>query len=388
MITIPTISELYTAILTNLENEFNATINPEGKAELRAEAASRAGLMHLQYLAIAETQKNIFVDTCDEETLIRFGLVKLNRQPFAAVAGQYQVTVTGTIGGVIAANTVFRSSDSALNAGILYILDTQHVMVTNSDTITLRCLTLGIDGKLNVNDTLTSTTPIALVDSIATVSAETIQPLAAETIDAYRAAVINAFRLEAQGGSAGDYRLWASDAQGVLRVYPYAKSNAPSQIDIYIEATIADSTDGKGTPSQQIIDDVEQVVNFDPDTSLPINERGRRPLQVGVNYLPVTPKDVVVTITGYQGLTAAIELELSNAINDAILLIRPFVAAAEPIADENDVLDVNKLIGFIISTKPGAIFTSVSFTVDSVSVSTYKFMLGNIPYFNPTIVFN
>lgn len=388
MITIPTIAQLYTAILSNLESEFNATINDEGKAELRAQAAAEAAVLKMNYLAIAETQKNIFVDTCDEETLIRFGLVKLNRQPFPAVAGQYRLQVTGTSGAIIPADTVFKSDDDALNPSILYVLDNQKTLSSSTDTIIVRCLTLGTDGELEVGDTLTATAPIPLVNSSATVTVEEIQPLAGETIDAYRVAVINAFRLEAQGGAATDYRLWSQDAQGVARVYPYAKSGSPSQINLYIEATIDDSSDGKGTPTQSIIDEVEEVVNFDPDTSLPQNERGRRPLQVIVNYIAVSPKTITITVTGYQGLTATIQSQLLSAFQEAIDDIRPFVAAADNVNDRNDVLDTNKLIGIIIATKPGAVFTSVTFKVDGVSMTSYNFMNGNIPYLNTAIVYN
>ena len=36
----------------------------------------------------------------------------------------------------------------------------------------------------------------------------------------------------------------------------------------------------------------------------------------------------------------------------------------------------------IITATPGAVFTSVSFTVDGVALSTYNFVAGNIPYLN------
>jgi len=86
-------------------------------------------------------------------------------------------------------------------------------------------------------------------------------------------------------------------------------------------------------------------------------------------------------------LDATIQAQLLSAFTDAIALIRPYVAAAEPIALKNDIIDINKLVGVIISAKPGAIFTSVSFKVDGVSLSTYTFQLGDIPYLNPTIIY-
>ncbi|MTV47144.1 baseplate J/gp47 family protein, partial [Streptococcus pneumoniae] len=90
-------------------------------------------------------------------------------------------------------------------------------LVNTTDTITLRALEAGLDAKLIVGDKLTSTAPIALVNSIVTVSSEVVEPRAAESIEDYRQAAILAYQLEPQGGAGGDYRIWATDAQGVER---------------------------------------------------------------------------------------------------------------------------------------------------------------------------
>lgn len=395
MITIPTLNQLYTSILNDLQTQYGVSISLVGRVFLRAQAAVQAGKLKLFYLAVGNLQKNIFPDTADSEsiggTLERFGRIKLGRNPFPATAGQYELTVTGTIGGILPASTQFKSDDDSLNPGLIYILDNAVTLTATSQTIIVRALTTGLEGKLNLLDTLSPTAPIALVNSgpgSAYVSTETVTPLAAETIENYRTAILNSFRLEAQGGAATDYRLWSQDAQGVERVYPYAKTGIQGEIDLYVEATIADSIDGKGTPTAQILSDVEDVVNFSPDTTLPVNENGRRPLQVMVNYYPVTIKTIVITITGYQGLTAPIQATLLAAIQSTVDAIRPFVAAADVLADKNDILDTNKLIGSIIGAKPGAVFTSVSFTVNAVSLSTYTFNNGNIPYLNTTIIYN
>jgi hypothetical protein len=50
--------------------------------------------------------------------------------------------------------------------------------------------------------------------------------------------------------------------------------------------------------------------------------------------------------------------------------------------NKNNVIDVNKIIATIITQTPGAIFTSVSIEIDSVAVSTYTFVDGNIPHLN------
>lgn len=387
MIPIPTLQQLYTGILTDLETQYGVSISLAGKSALRAIAAVQAAKFKLYYLVIGNMQKNIFVDTADSETvggtLERFGRVKLGRNPFAAQAGQYNLTVTGSIGAVIKASTTFKSDDSSLNPGYLFVLDSEYTLVDTTDTISVRALTAGIESKLNLLDALTATAPIALVNSSVSVETITIPPLAAEDLEAYRLAIINSYRLEAQGGSATDYRLWSADAQGVRFVYPYAKSGAANEINLFVEANAVDSTDGKGTPSAQLLADVEEVVEMDPDTSLPLLERGRRPLGVfEIHYLAITVKEIDVTITGGVGFTAPIQATITAAITAAINLMRPFVSAADVLANKNDIIDTNKLIGIIIQAHPGAIFTSVSFEVDSVPLSTYTFTDGNIPYLN------
>lgn len=383
---IPTLNELYTDIISDLESQYSATISLVGKVFLRALAMVQAGKLKLFYLAIGLLQKNIFVDTADSEsiggTLERFGRIKLGRNPYPARAGVYVLKVTGSIGAVIKASTTFKSDDSSLNPGFLFVIDNDYTLVATTDYITVRALTIGAESKLALLDTLTSTSPIALVNNPVTVYSITTEPLVAEDIEAYRLAIINSYRLEAQGGAATDYRLWSADAQGVRFVYPYAKSGAVCEVDLYIEATVADSTDGKGTPSAQLLLDVEAVVDRSPDTSLDANERGRRPLQVIVHYLPVTIKTVDIVITGFTGITNDQKTLLLNAITDSINLIRPFIDAADDLVNRNDTIDNNKIIGVITTQIPGAIFSSVTISVNGVVVSIYNFTLGNIPYLN------
>lgn len=385
MITIPTISALYTGILNDLTTEYGVYINPFGKAVLRALAAVQAGKLKMYYLVVAALQKNVAPDTCDEETLLRFGMIKLGRVPFAAEAAQYELEVTGTIGATIPAGTQFKSDDDSLNPEILYILDIAYVLTATTDYITVRCLTAGIEGKLALLDTLTPTAPIPLVDSgpsSASVNLEVVQPLAAETTAAYRAVVVQAYRLEPQGGAGTDYRLWAADAQGVARVYPYATSNAQAQINLYVEATIADSVDGKGTPSAQTLLDVEDVINFSPDPTLPTNQNGRRPLNVTVNYLACNPLDIDITIPNFQDNTTAKQALILAALQAKLDSIRPFIASADILANKNDTLNGNVLAAAVISAVPGAIFGGITFTVATVSQTTYTFMNGEITYLN------
>lgn len=386
MITIPTLSQLRAQIISDLESNLGITIPLFGSSVIRVIAYVQAAKLKLYYLAIAALQKNIFVDTADSEsnggTLERFGRVKLGRNPFPAVAGQYVVTVTGEIGAVISASTTFKSNDNSLNPGKIFQLDSEYTLVSTTDSITVRALESGIGSKLSIGDQLTSTAPIALVNSIVTVQSESVQPLAAEDTESYREKAIQAYQLEPQGGAASDYIIWSGDAQGVKTVYPYARPAATNEVNLYVEATLSDSTDGKGTPGSSILAEVEEVVNFDPDTTKPLNDRGRRPVSVIVNYLPVTIKYIDIEITGYQGLTTEIETQITDALRNWLSTVRPYVAAANVLANKNDIVNAPRLTFIIQTAVPASIYDSVEFMVDSDIVPSYVFQNGDIPYLN------
>lgn len=378
MTPIPTLAQLYASIIADIEGELGIQIPSTGRVMLRAYAAVQAAKLKLFYLALGRVQKNIFIDTADPVaiggTLERFGLVKLNRLPFPPIAGIYTIEVTGTIGAVMPAQTTFKSDDTSLNAGFLFILDAPYTLVAATDSVNVRALTAGVESQLVINDTLTATAPIANVNREAIVTAIPTPPQAAEPIEDYRAKGIQAYRLEPQGGAASDYRVWSADATGVRQVYPFSATGLVSEINLFIE-----SDSGNGVPSGALLTAVQAVVEQDPDTTKPLNERGRKPITAIVNYLPVVPKLVDVTITGYVGLTTEIQTNITAAIGELLDGIRPFVAGADVLAERQDVLNTNLLIFTIQNAQPTGFFNSLTLEVAGNTVTTYQFLNGEIP---------
>jgi len=385
MVTIPTLSQLYNDVLNDLQSQYNVTIPVFGKVFLRAIASVKAAKLKLFYLGLANVQKNIWPDTADSVsiggTLERFGLIKIKRNPFNAVSAQYTIKVTGSAGAVIPGygKTQFLSDAASLNPNMLFTLDSPYTCTGSNDFITIRALTPGTVSALNINDTLTATAPIINVTQTGNkVTAQVVQPLDAETLDAYRATVLYAFQSTPQGGAASDYRIWAGEVQGVAKVYPYATSGQPDEIDLYIESDIADSTDGHGTPSGAMIFNVSAKIE-----GLGITP-GLRPLGVFlVNYLPVTPYAVNVNITGATPpFTSQQKTAITTAITSWINTVRPFVAGADILVNKNDVIDLNNLILQTLTAVPGSTFGAITFTVNGIAYSTYKFLNGYIPYLN------
>ena len=255
-------------------------------------------------------------------------------------------------------------------------------MIATTDIIVVRALESGTVAKLEINDLLTSTTPIINVDSSVKVTIETIQPLDEEDTELYRERGLLSYQLEAQGGAGTDYRIWSFDAQGVQQTYPFAKSGATNEMNLFVEATISASIDGKGTPSASLLSDVEDVTEFDPDITKPLNERGRRPVTVIRNVLAITIKEVDIEVNGFVGLTAEIEALLLSALDTEINQIRPFVAGSDVLVDKNDILNLNKIISVILQAQPGSIFGAIVLKIDGSPVNTFTFVDGNIPNLN------
>lgn len=382
MIVIPTIQQLYSGYKTEIESNLGIQIPPIGKSFIRALCGVLAAKDKLIYLCVASVQKNIFVDTADPEalggTLERFGRVKLGRNPMPAQAGIYNVTVTGTSGGTIPASTTFKSNDDSLSPGKLFVLDNAFALSGVTETISLRALDAGTDSILSIGDKLTATAPIPLVDAIATVLLETGTPLPAQTIEDYRKEVIDSYRLETQGGSASDYRLWSKDAVGIKQVYPYAKSGAPNEVNVFVEATI-----NNGVPTTGILTDVAAVIDQNPKIGLQDYERGRRPVGIfAVNVLPVTLREVVISFTGFVDF-ATYQTALQSALTTEIAKIRPFVAGSDVLADRNDTLSVGRINSIIFGVVPNAQLSTVNLSIDGSNITVpFQFIQGNIPHLN------
>lgn len=386
MYTIPTLKELYDSIIADLETEFAETIPVVGPVFLRVIASVQAAKLKLYYLGLAFVQKQIFADTADSEsvggTLERFGRVKLGRNPFPAVQGVYSCQVTGTVGASIPEGTIFIADDSSNCQGKLFILDDAFTLSSSPDTIHLRALEAGSASLLLSGNTLTCSNPLLNVDQQAMVFLTDTVPSDAEDIEEYRKKVVAAYRLEPQGGSAADYRLWSFDVEGVKQVYPYAKSGAANEIDVFVESMPAYSTDGKGTPDSSMLTSVLGAIQLNPDTSLPMSQRARRPLGVfAVNVLAITVKEIDIIITNYTNITTEKEDLIESAITDLINKSRPFISTADDPLSRNDVLGVNNIINAIMTAAPGY-FAGVEMQVNGTPTTSLTLTQGNIPHLN------
>lgn len=384
---IPSIIELNEDIANDLRSKLGLT-DDDLKKVVSALPLVLSGQFKLAYLFLGDIQDNGFPDKASSEinggTLERQGRIYLNRKPFPDSIGVFKFSVTGVAGSVLRSDLTFKSNDDALNAGQVYVLDAEYILTGTADVIEVRSIGAGVTYNLSVGNNLTITEPVIGVDKTVTVTEIVTQPTAGETEELYRQAILNAIQLEPQGGAKSDYRIWSGDAQGVRLVYPYVRDGEAGTVDIYVEATLIDSADGKGTPTNAIMygtGGVEDVINFDPDATKPDFERGRRPIQANVVVSAITLIPVDVTITGLNDDATSVQNAIENSLIDFIYKVRPYIDGADLLRNKNDILYSGSVQGVVTdSLVNGNFFNVLDLKVDGNTVTSYEFGLGNIPY--------
>ena len=380
----PTIQKLNEQIWNDIKSRLNLS-DTEARKVFAAFSAVSAAQFKLAYLYLSDVQNNIFPDTADLAVnggeLERFGRIYLNRDPNPAAAGTFNISLVGVNGSVIRSGLTFKSNDDAKNPGKLFITDAEYIMTGANDTIEIRSLEGGVEYDLEVGDQLTITEPVIGVEKTVTVAEVVEQPKAPESVEDYRQAILDAIQLEPQGGAKTDYMQWSKDAQGVRRVYPYVKSGNAGTVQVFVEATIEDSTDGFGTPAQALLDEVEQVIEQDPDESKPLYERGRRPIQAFIEVEAITLKPVDVDITALDQNTTAIQSAIELNLKEYIRTVRPFIDGADLLRNKNDILYAARLQSVITDVLDSSnFFTDFVMKVDGVPQTASQFSGSDIPY--------
>lgn len=382
MADIPTLAQLQAQIENDLRTELGITRTWVGKVFLRVLATVQAAKLKIFYLQAAQLQKNIWVDTCEDSELKRFGLIKLGRLPYGAVAGVYTCDITGSTGGQVNKGTTYKSA-----SGKMYEVLTTVVLAGATGQIQVRALEGGIGSALVVNNEIECTIPIANVDSMAIVDVINITPVEAETNETYRRLIVEAFQLEPQGGAATDYRIWSADAEGVRTVYPYKKNAAYTTVQVFVEAMPESSEPGEpeGVAPTSMLTAVSNVIELDPDTTKELNERGRRPVQVVVETLSVIPVGVTITIDDLSSKTSAIITAITTALTSYFYTVRPYIAGADG-ENRNDTLYMSRVIAAIAGAIPANVnFANITITISGTAYTQYTFgnnpgSYGNYPY--------
>ena len=332
-----TIEEVQQLLLRSFEHEFNTQLRILPKSFIKVLCKVFAGIFIILYKLVGWYFLQMFPETADWQEVTILGvklrpLVKLGvlfgvGEPLVGVQWRGVITVDVlTPGSVLYSGTQLKSSVT----GKLYIIEETKTLLQAKESISVVCTEIGTAGNIEQNDTLNFINPYGFIKTESVVSSVTRVGLDNELESSYRNRVVNRFRLQPQGGSLADYRIWASGVPGVLNVYPYNDKEQPGGVLLCVSGIPEVYADR--IPDSGLLKKVGEACTYDPETG----KATRKPLTAVLdpkndgsyaNVKPVTVAAFDVVISGVSGGTPAdfaqvVKPALQNYFLDRDLYIR------------------------------------------------------------------
>ena len=179
-------------------------------------ARQSAGVAHGLYGYLAYLGRQILPDVNEAEYLDRWANIwGVTRKAAAAAKGN--ITVTGTNGVTVPAGTALQRSD-----GAEFTTDADGTIASGTATIAVTASVGGAAGNTAASSSLTFTTPLAGINSVATVAAGGLTAgTDIETDASLRARLLERLRRPPHAGTKEDYIAWAREVAGVTRAWCY-----------------------------------------------------------------------------------------------------------------------------------------------------------------------
>jgi len=209
-----------------------------------------AGLAHTLFGYISFIELQAFPDTAEIEYLERWAII-WGVQRKVATFSEFIVDITGTNGTTIPANTIYRRAD-----GVEFYTQALVTLAGPTGTLYLIAVVAGKAGQVFVSDTISILSPIAGLNSTATVSSIVIEPEDSESDESLRARLITRIQVPPSGGAAQDYISWALAVPGITRAWIKPQDLGPGTVSVFV---VSDDEDPI-TPSPAKITEVEDYI--------------------------------------------------------------------------------------------------------------------------------
>lgn len=213
----PTLETLIKRNQADIESSIPGTDAKVRRSNLNVIAKIISACAHGLYGYIAYQAKQIFPDTADTENVDRHASLWLTvpRKPASYAIGQ--VVFTGANGILIETGTTLIRAD-----GLEYATDADITISAGQAIADVTALTTGQTGNAVAGTTLSLASPIAGINSAATVHTDGITGGSdqEETAD-LSARVVKRIKNPPHGGAKHDYELWALEVPGVTRAWVY-----------------------------------------------------------------------------------------------------------------------------------------------------------------------
>ena len=270
----PTLEELINRTKADFESRLTGGGTLLRRALIRVIARVHAGAMHLLYGFVAYIAKQLMPDTAESEYLRRWARI-WGIEPKAATYASFNVTFTGTDGTQIPQGTEIVRSD-----GMVYATQALGTIASGTALVAVQALTSGSGPNVDGGEILSLSSPIAGINSQATVSGSGIvDGQDAEKDEDLLERLLLRIQTPPHGGAKNDYVAWALEVSGVTRAWCLPAYMGLGTVGVTFvmdesDPIIPDNT--KVTEVQDYIDDpsrrpvTAQVIAFAP-TADPLN---------------------------------------------------------------------------------------------------------------------
>ena len=370
-----TIKEIRDMLITAFQNEFNRSLRILPRSFVKIFATIIAGIFVVLYKLVGWFFLQIFPETAywkevkvlghTIRPLVKWGVLLGVGLPRSGTQwkGEIEVSVTNR-------NTPLNPGTQLKSdlTGKIYITDEIKTLESETEIIKITCNTPGVAGNLQVGDSLKFVSPLGNVKKDAVVLAVIQVGTNDETEADYRFRVVNRYRMQPQGGSLADYRIWASEVPGVLNTYPYNDADSPAGVLLYVSGSPSVFPDR--TPSSALLIQVGDSCTYNPETG----KATRKPLTAILdpdydgtykNIRPVSIEDFDIYIYGLTKIAPAEFAELVRpAIEDYFLSREPYIRGLSDDNNKTNVVSRNN-----VSSVVDQIVLSVKAEFEAVSMN-------------------
>lgn len=212
----PTLSEL----VTRIRADFHSRVGASGALLRRCTESVLAvvwgGAVHMLHGYLEWVAKQLFATTAERDALLEIGTT-YGLSPIAATFAAGTVEATGVDGYPIDAGTYLVHS-----SGQRYSVSALATIAGGKASVSIEAVEAGVDGNLESSETLSFESPVAGVDTTATVEAAGLTGgNDEEDTEEFRARLLLRMHEPPAGGREADYEGWALAVAGVTRAWVY-----------------------------------------------------------------------------------------------------------------------------------------------------------------------
>lgn len=222
----PSLDQLIDRVQTDIKGGLNITTVLR-RSFLGVISRALAGLSHLLHGYLDWISLQTLPDTGEEDTVNRWAIM-YNVPRKEATFAEFNIDIVFTDAATEAEDTIYQRSDNTQ-----YRLDAE-VSSTGAGTVSgkLIALNAGEAGNMETGEVVSLLSPIANVESDASVATIVIDAEDEEALEDWRARLLTRLRLPPLGGSANDYVQWALEVPGVTRAWVLPLYTGPGTVGV------------------------------------------------------------------------------------------------------------------------------------------------------------